>query len=80
MASNICNQIRRPETDEWYTRPQDVELILPYLKKRGYKKILCPFDKEDSAFVKVLTGGVPGIIQPFGHRDGLLCADGFEGV
>lgn len=57
MASDFSKQIKTAETDEWYTKPQDVELILPYLEKRGYKKILCPFDKEDSAFVKVLNRG-----------------------
>ena len=30
-------------------------MIVPYLKKEGYKKILCPFDKEHSEFVRVLT-------------------------
>lgn len=57
MSSSFSQQIKTAGTDEWYTRPQDVELILPYVQKRGYKNILCPFDKEESAFVKVLKRG-----------------------
>lgn len=40
--------------DEYYTQSHQVELIVPFLKKRGYKTILCPFDKGHSEFVKVL--------------------------
>ena len=40
-------------TDEWYTPSDAVEMIVPYLQKKNYKKILCPFDKEESNFVKV---------------------------
>ncbi len=29
-------------------------MIVPYLLRGGYKKILCPFDKAESNFVKVL--------------------------
>jgi len=46
--------IKKSNTDEWYTKPEDVELILPYLKRRPFKKILCPFDKEESNFVRIL--------------------------
>lgn len=42
------------KTDEWKTHRRTVELIIPYLKKNGYQKILCPFDEEDSYFVIVL--------------------------
>lgn len=48
--------IKKSNTDEWYTPEQPVEMIAPYLEKNGYKKILCPFDKAESNFVKVLTG------------------------
>jgi len=41
-------------TDEWKTHKQTVELIVPYLIKNGYKRILCPFDREDSNFVIIL--------------------------
>ena len=38
---------------------------MPYLKTGGYKKILCPFDKEHSEFVRVLTQN--GFDVTFGH-------------
>ena len=38
------------ETDEWYTPKTAVELILPYISKD--KIIWCPFDTEESEFVK----------------------------
>ena len=38
---------------------------MPYLKAAGYKKILCPFDKERSEFVRVLTQN--GFDVTFGH-------------
>ena len=52
---NFSTQIKQSNTDEWYTPKECVELIVPYLKRGGYKKILCPFDKEESNFVKVLS-------------------------
>ena len=67
MSSAFSQQIKTAGTDEWYTRPQDVELILPYIQKRGYKNILCPFDKEESAFVKVLKRG--GCCVTYSHLD-----------
>ena len=54
MAENFSLQIKKSETDEWYTPKEAVEIILPYLAAKGFKKILCPFDKEESWFVKVL--------------------------
>lgn len=50
----FSNDIKKSNTDEWYTMECDVEKIVPFLKKNGYKKILCPFDKAESNFVKVL--------------------------
>lgn len=41
-------------TDEWKTHKRTVELIIPYLIRNGYKKVLCPFDKEDSNFAIIL--------------------------
>lgn len=38
---------------------------MPYLKQGGYQKILCPFDKEHSEFVRVLTQN--GFDVTFGH-------------
>lgn len=40
-------------TDEWYT-PEDAVLpLIPYIKPGS--KILCPFDKSESNYVKVLS-------------------------
>lgn len=38
-------------TDEWYTPREAVEVLLPYLEPGS--KILCPFDTEESEYVKV---------------------------
>lgn len=51
---NFSQQIKQANTDEWYTPEECVRMIVPYLNTGGYKKILCPFDKEESNFVKVL--------------------------
>lgn len=40
-------------TDEWYTPKEAVAPLLPYLRKGS--KILCPFDTEQSEYVKVLS-------------------------
>ena len=40
--------------DEYYTPQNAVDMILPYLARGGYKRIWCPFDKEESNFVKTL--------------------------
>lgn len=52
---NFSTQIKQANTDEWYTPAECVEIIVPYLKRGGHRKILCPFDTKDSNFVKVLT-------------------------
>ena len=52
---NFSTQIKQSNTDEWYTPKEAVRLITPYLSRGGYRKILCPFDKQESNFVKVLT-------------------------
>ena len=42
--------------DEYYTPKYVVEILLPYLKNnKDIKTIWCPFDKEWSEYVKVLT-------------------------
>lgn len=41
--------------DEQYTPKYGVEVLLPYIQHLKDKIIWCPFDKEDSQFVKVLT-------------------------
>lgn len=48
-------QIKQSKTDEWYTKEEAVYLIIPYLLRGGHRRILCPFDKEESNFVRVLT-------------------------
>lgn len=52
---NFSQQIKQSNTDEWYTTRENVEIIVPYLIRGGYKKILCPFDTQESQFVKVLS-------------------------
>ena len=53
--SNFSLQIKHSNTDEWYTPRDCVEIIVPHLKRAGYKHILCPFDTAESQFVKVLS-------------------------
>ena len=52
--SEFSQLIKKTKTDEWYTQEENVSMIIPYLLRGGYKKILCPFDKAESNFVKVL--------------------------
>lgn len=52
--NSFSQQIKKAATDEWYTLPYSVEIILPYLKEKNFKKVWCPFDKKDSEFVKIL--------------------------
>ena len=40
--------------DEQYTPKKTVEILLPYIQHLKDKIIWCPFDKEDSQFVRVL--------------------------
>ena len=40
-------------------------MIIPYLKEKGYKRIWCPFDTEESNFVKVLKS--KGFEVLYGH-------------
>ena len=41
--------------DEQYTPRYGVEVLIPHIQHLKDKIIWCPFDKEDSEFVKVLT-------------------------
>lgn len=52
---NFSTAIKQSNTDEWYTTREGVELIVPFLVRGGYTKVLCPFDKADSNYVKVLS-------------------------
>lgn len=40
--------------DEYYTPRYAVDIIIPFLKNKGFRKVLCPFDSEKSNYVKVL--------------------------
>lgn len=51
--------------DEYYTQKYEVDIIVPFLKKRGFKKIWCPFDTVNSEFVKTL--GLSGFSVYNGH-------------
>lgn len=54
MSKSFSDEIKqKPKTDEWYTPRKAVKIIVPFLKKANKKKILCPFDKEESQFVQV---------------------------
>lgn len=53
--------------DEQYTPAKTVELILPHIQHLKDKIIWCPFDREDSQFVKVLTKNSFNIV--YSHID-----------
>jgi hypothetical protein len=53
--------------DEQYTPKYGVEIILPYIQHLKDKIIWCPFDKDDSQFVKVLTEN--GFKVVYSHLD-----------
>lgn len=55
MKNTYSSMLKRGATDEWFTPKEYVEQIVPYLLIKGYEKILCSFDKQESEFVKVLT-------------------------
>lgn len=51
--------------DEYYTPQNAVDMILPYIIRRGYKNIWCPFDKEESKFVQTFKSH--GLNVVYGH-------------
>ena len=51
--------------DEQYTPRYGVEVLLPHIQHLKEKIIWCPFDKEDSQFVKVLIEN--GFIVVYSH-------------
>lgn len=53
--------------DEQYTPKYGVEILLSHIQHLKDKIIWCPFDKEDSEFVKVLRLG--GFQVVFSHKD-----------
>ena len=52
----FSKQIKTSKSDEYYTPAYAVQVILPFLKARGFKHVWCPFDKECSEFVRILKG------------------------
>lgn len=64
---SFSQMIKQSNTDEWYTPIEAVNIIIPYLKKKGYKKILCPFDLPESNFVILLNKA--GFDVTYSHID-----------
>ena len=58
---------RGSKADEVLTPRYAVEPIVKYLKRKEFKTILCPFDKSDSWFVRVLNKN--GFNVVFSHID-----------
>ena len=46
--------MKKNETDEWLTPESAVIPLVEQLKNKGFKTIWCPFDLDDSNYVKVL--------------------------
>jgi len=64
--SGFETQVRQSiNGDEYYTPENAVNMILPYIKKGEYKTIWCPFDKEESNFVKIFRS--QGYPVTYGH-------------
>jgi hypothetical protein len=64
--SDFSTQIKQSiNGDEYYTPENAVNMILPYIKKGEYKTIWCPFDKEESNFVKIFRS--QGYSVTYGH-------------
>ncbi len=59
---------RTKESDECLTPRYGVEPIVKHLKAKGYRFIWCPFDKEDSQFVRVLKSH--GFTVYYSHLEG----------
>ena len=53
--------------DEYYSPENAVEMILPVIRKRGFRKIWCPFDTDESEYVKILTANGHKVI--YSHKD-----------
>lgn len=63
MDKKFSAMIKTSKSDEYYSPEYAVKLILPYLY--SYKKIWCPFDKEESNFVKMLKQAGYDVV--YGH-------------
>ena len=65
---NHSSQIKRSvHGDEYYTLESGVNMIVPYIYRGGYEKsvIWCPFDKEDSNYVRIFKAN--GFDVRYGH-------------
>ena len=49
----LIEQKKPSKSDEWYTPVKAIEILVPFMKAKRFKKILCPFDTEESNFVQV---------------------------
>lgn len=55
MSNTFSEQIKKSlHGDEYYSPENVVNMIIPYIKAKGFKKIWCPFDTAESNFVKIL--------------------------
>lgn len=54
MNNKIWYELGKNTTNEQYTPKQGVEILIPHIQHLKDKIIWCPFDKEDSQFVRVL--------------------------
>lgn len=57
-----------PESDECLSPRYVVEPIVPFIMAKGFKDILCPFDKENSMYVRVLQN-IGFVNINWGHKD-----------
>ena len=53
--------------DEFYTPKYAIIPLIKYLKERRYKKIWCPFDTENSNYVKILKENNFNVL--YSHKD-----------
>lgn len=67
MNNKIWYELGGNTTNEQYTPIYGVEVLLPYIQHLKDKIIWCPFDREDSQFVKVLSGN--GFKVHYSHID-----------
>lgn len=63
-------QRQKAKTDEWYTPENVVLAIEPYI--RQFDKVWCPFDKEESNFVKILSKNHEVVYTHIENGGGLL--------
>lgn len=61
----FSERIKTSQSDEYYTLKYAVDLIVPYLKQKGYQRIACSFDKSHSQYVQVLRD--EGFDVVYGH-------------